>query len=195
MDTTTNICGIEPSLADVGNIGLKVARLLEDIRRAVQRSPEAARPAALNLVTLLTPGAPAEPAARGGLAPWQKRKIERYVTAHLDRPLQVDELAKLVPLSVSYFSRAFKETFGECPHAYLIRLRLKLAQDLMMSTNDPLSQVAVACGFADQSHFTRLFRRALGETPNAWRRRNLTETQAEAKKRCPIRSLGSGLHS
>jgi AraC-like DNA-binding protein len=100
----------------------------------------------------------------------------------------VDELAGLVPLSVSHFCRAFKETFGDTPHMYIIRLRLELAQSLMLATEDPLSQIALASGLADQAHLTKLFRRVVGETPGAWRRRNLTDAQAEARRRrCPGR--------
>jgi AraC family transcriptional regulator len=58
-----------------------------------------------------------------------------------------------------------------------------LAQRLMLTTQEPLSQIALACGMADQAHLSKLFRRGVGETPGAWRRRSLTDTQAEARCR------------
>jgi AraC family transcriptional regulator len=66
---------------------------------------------------------------------------------------------------------------------HIIRLRLELAQRMMLSTEEPLSQIALACGLADQSHLSKLFRNELGETPGAWRRRNLTDAQGEARGR------------
>ena len=171
-------------------ISSEVTRILDDIRRAVLRNPEEARPAALRLVTLLTSPENAEsPNVRGGLAAWQKRKIDRYVRENLDRPLQAGELAGQLSLSAGHFNRAFKETFGETPHSYIVGLRLETAQELMLSTADPLSQIAYACGFADQSHFSKAFRRRVGESPNAWRRRNLTEAQAQATGRISRRSM------
>jgi AraC-like DNA-binding protein len=159
--------------------------VLEDVRRAMERNrPEGARIAALRLVSLLTPPVKVESVcARGGLAPWQQRKIDRYLREHLERSIQIEELAKQLPLSVSHFCRAFKETFGTTPHAYLIRLRLEAAQEMMLTTAEPLSQIALASGFGDQAHLSKQFRRTVGETPSAWRRRNLTEAQAEATSR------------
>jgi len=168
-------------------ISSEVTRILDDIRRAVLRSPQEARPAALRLVTLLgSPENGERPNARGGLAPWQKRKIDRYVRGNLTRPLKAADLAEQLSLSAGHFNHAFKETFGEAPHAYIVGLRLEMAQELMLSTADPLSQIAYACGFADQSHFTKVFRRGMGQTPNAWRRHNLTEAQALATRRIAI---------
>jgi AraC family transcriptional regulator len=157
-------------------------RILDDICGAVERNPEDARAAALRLVTLLTLPAEAESAgARGGLAPWETRKVDRYLREHLEHPMRVDELAEQVPLSVSHFHRAFKEAFGRTPHAHIIRLRLELAQKLMLTTEMPLSEIALACGLADQAHLSKLFRRGVGAAPNAWRRRNLTDDPADAK--------------
>ena len=168
-------------------ISSEVTRILDDIRRAVLRNPEEARPVALRLVTLLgSPENGERPSARGGLAPWQKRKIDRYVKGNLNRPLKAGDLAEQLSLSAGHFNHAFKETFGESPHAYIVGLRLEMAQELMLSTAEPLSQIAYACGFADQSHFTKAFRRGVGQTPNAWRRHNLTETQALATGRIAI---------
>lgn len=101
----------------------------------------------------------------------------------LDRPVRLNTVAEQVALSVSYFSRAFKETFGTTPHMHMLRLRLDRAQQLMLTTEDPLSQIALACGLADQAHLSKLFRRVVGETPSAWRRRNLTDAQVEARSR------------
>ncbi|HEV2728016.1 MAG TPA: AraC family transcriptional regulator, partial [Solirubrobacterales bacterium] len=148
------------------------AGMLDDVRRRIGRDPEGARAAALRLVTLLTsPGGEPVP-VRGGLAPWQKRKIDRYIQQRLERPLRVKDLAEQVSLSVSHFCRAFRESFGASPHLHLTRLRVERAQRLMLTTQDPLNQIALACGMADQAHLSKLFRRVVGETPSAWRRRN-----------------------
>jgi AraC family transcriptional regulator len=162
----------------------EAAQILDDVRRALDRGPKHAREAALRLVTLLaSPRASDEPIARGGLAPWQQGKLDRFLRDHLDRPLYLNELADLVHLSASHFCRAFKESFGSTPHAYIIGLRLELAQKLMLATDEPLSQIALACGLGDQAHLSKLFRCRLGQSPNAWRRQNLTEDQAEAAGR------------
>ena len=158
--------------------------MLDEVRRALERNLlDGARTAALRLSSSLAQPDQAEKmCARGGLAPWQRRKIDRYLREHLEHPVQVDELAQQIPLSVSHFCRAFKETFGDTPHAYLIRLRLELAQETMLATDEPLSQIALASGFADQAHLSKQFRRVVGETPSAWRRRNLTEARLEGRR-------------
>jgi AraC family transcriptional regulator len=107
---------------------------------------------------------------RGGLAPWQIRKVASHIEAHLGRPLRNEELATLVRLNPSHFGRAFRASFGEPPHEYVIRRRVERAQGLMLSTDASLSEIALDCGLADQSHLTRLFRRIAGESPRAWRR-------------------------
>ena len=165
-------------------ISTEAAEILDEIRVEMERSPEGARAAALRLVVLLTPRAGVESAgARGGLASWQKRKVDRYLRENLERPMQIKQLAQQVSLSVSYFCRAFKESFGITPHMRIVQLRLELAQQLMSTTRDPLSDVALRCGLADQAHLSKLFRRWVGETPNGWRRRNFTDVQIDLRIR------------
>lgn len=157
--------------------------LLDAVYRSIAHDPEAARAAALRLADHLTSEAAGPTRACGGLASWQKRKVEQYLRAHLECPLRLETLAALVSLSVSHFCRAFKESFGTTPHAYIIRLRLELARQLMLTTQDPLSQIALACGMADQAHLSKLFRGEMGESPSAWRRRTLTEAKAGMNRR------------
>jgi AraC family transcriptional regulator len=109
--------------------------------------------------------------------------VDRYLRQNLDRPVRLNTVAEQVALSVSYFSRAFKETFGTTPHMHIVRLRLEMAKKVMLTTEEPLSQIALACGLADQAHLSKLFRSVVGETPSAWRRRNITDAQAEARSR------------
>jgi AraC family transcriptional regulator len=106
----------------------------------------------------------------GGLAPWQKRKVQAYIESRLEEPVLVKDLAGLVSQSTSYFCRAFKASFGEPPHSYIVRARIERARALMITTSDCLSQIALACGLADQAHLCRRFRQATGTTPGAWRR-------------------------
>jgi len=107
---------------------------------------------------------------KGGLAPWQIRKVASHVDAHLGRPIRNEDLAAIARLNPSHFGRAFRTSFGEPPHEYVIRRRVERAQGLMLSTGASLSEIALDCGLADQSHLTRLFRRIVGESPSAWRR-------------------------
>jgi AraC family transcriptional regulator len=107
---------------------------------------------------------------RGGLAPWQERRAKELLRANLNRALTLEEIAKECRLSVSYFSRAFCRTVGVAPYKWLSSLRIGLAKDLLRHEETSLADVALTCGFADQSHFTRAFRRNAGMSPGAWRR-------------------------
>lgn len=117
---------------------------------------------------------PVREEVRGGLAPWQVRKVINHVETHLDRPIRNEDLAAIARLNPSHFGRAFRNSLGEPPHEYVIRRRVERAQGLMLSTGASLSEIALDCGLADQSHLTRLFRRAVGESPRAWRRARLS---------------------
>jgi AraC family transcriptional regulator len=154
-------------------IAVEVDRLLDDVRMAFERDLSTATRAAGRLAALLASKLPqqiaAEP-ARGGLAPWQKCKVQNYIEDQLEGSILIKDLAKLVSLSSSHFGRAFKESFGETPHAYIVRARIERARILMLTTSDSLSQIADSCGLADQAHFCRWFRQTIGMTPAAWRR-------------------------
>jgi AraC-like DNA-binding protein len=113
---------------------------------------------------------PKKEQVRGGLSPWQIRKVTSHVEAHLDRPIRNEDLATIVRLNPCHFGRAFRNSLGEPPHEYVIRRRVERAQGLMLSTGAPLSEIALDCGLSDQSHLSRLFRRIVGESPRAWRR-------------------------
>ena len=125
---------------------------------------------------------------RGGLTPWQKLKVDRYLRAHLAESVHLRDLAIQVSLSVSHFCRTFKESFGVTPHRRIIELRLEAARRLMLTTEDRLSQIAITCGLADQAHLSKLFRRACGETPGAWRQRSLNQSRSELGCGRPMRS-------
>ena len=107
---------------------------------------------------------------RGGLAPWQAKRVATYIREHIGATLRAGELAALVQLSNSHFHRAFKVSFQETPTAYVMRQRMRLAQEMMLTTSHPLSQVALQCGLCDQAHFSRMFRRFVGQSPRLWRR-------------------------
>jgi AraC-like DNA-binding protein len=111
------------------------------------------------------------PPRQSALSPWQKRRVLEHIDRSLDGPIKIDDLASIARLSASYFARAFRADFGRSPHAYIVDQRLKRAKELMLTTDKSLAAIAVACGLADHAHLTRLFRRAVGETPARWRRR------------------------
>jgi AraC family transcriptional regulator len=110
------------------------------------------------------------PAGGGCLLPWQARKVRDYIDSHIIEPILVADLCALVQRSEAHFSRSFKRTFGESPHSFVVRRRVQLAAQYMLTTDASLSDIALRCGFTDQAHLCKHFRQAAGHTPAAWRR-------------------------
>jgi AraC-like DNA-binding protein len=113
---------------------------------------------------------PASPRVRGGLAPWQVRRAKEILSAHLDGGIPLQEVARECHLSMSHFSRQFRRTTGLPPHKWLLTRRIEVAKEKLGDRRLSLSDLAAACGFADQSHLTRVFTRMVGVSPGAWRR-------------------------
>ncbi len=156
---------------------LWVRRVLTLLEKAIGELPyeadaaDALVAAASLLRKQIDPGAEAAATdGRGRLLAWQARKIRDYIDAHIAEPLFVADLCVLIQRSEAHFSRAFKRTFGEAPHAFLIRRRLQLAEQYMLQTDASLSDIALQCGFTDQAHLCKHFRQLMGGTPAAWRR-------------------------
>jgi AraC-like DNA-binding protein len=122
---------------------------------------------------------------RGGLAPWQKHRVKGHIETHLSSRIAMSDLTSIARLSTSHFARAFKKSFGAAPFAYVSRLRIERAKQLMLESEAALSQIALECGMCDQSHFTRVFRRVVGDSPNNWRRGHSSGQVFSALSRCP----------
>jgi AraC-like DNA-binding protein len=105
-----------------------------------------------------------------GLARWQSRAAIEYISAKLASQLTLAEIAKVVCISTGHFSRGFKISHGVSPWAYIMMARVERAKFMLRATREPLSQIASACGFADQAHLCRAFRRCVGVSPGNWRR-------------------------
>jgi AraC family transcriptional regulator len=104
------------------------------------------------------------------LLAWQARRVREYIDAHIGTRILISNLSAIAKRSEAHFARAFKQTFGLTPHAYVVRRRVEIASHLMRVSEDSLSNIACACGFTDQAHFCRLFRQCVGQSPAAWRR-------------------------
>lgn len=159
------------SAPPAGLMAQAVLDMLSRAERVMDVDPRQARVFIGEVSRLLEPMSvtAAEPEALG-LTPWQERKVMRHIGEHPDRLISVQALADLVGLSVGYFSRRFKASFGVSPRDYMIRDRLERAKALMRGTASPLCQIALDCGFCDQAHMSRTFRAVMGATPNRWRR-------------------------
>ena len=155
------------------SLPITASLILDEVRGALPHDLLAASMSATRLALLLRESVaePVRPApSKGGLASWQERKVREHIDSNIDCSILVEHLADIVSLSAAHFCRAFKKSFDVTPHAYIVHRRVERAQELMRSTRSPLSQIALDCGFADQTHLSKLFRRLTGSTPNSWRR-------------------------
>jgi len=109
--------------------------------------------------------------ARGRrLLDWQARRVGEHIEKNIGAPILVSDLSALVQLSEAYFARAFKRTYGKTPHSYVIGRRLDQASYHLLNGHASISDIALECGFTDQAHLCKLFRRRMGQSPAAWRR-------------------------
>ena len=107
---------------------------------------------------------------RGGLAPWQLKRAEALMSENLGVQVPLGQVAQECGLSVRHLARAFRQSTGVPPHRWLLDRRVERAKELLPNSKLSLSDVALACGFGDQSHFTRTFTAAVRLSPGVWRR-------------------------
>jgi AraC family transcriptional regulator len=107
---------------------------------------------------------------RGTLTRSQQQRVTSRLLDDLSDDPNLSELASLCGLSRSHFMRSFKHTTGMPPHRWLLMQRVNRAKDLLVKSEISISQIALDCGFADQSHLTRVFGKVFGKTPGAFRR-------------------------
>lgn len=106
--------------------------------------------------------------ACGFTAQHYKRVLD-HVAAHFGQPITIEELARIAGMSTAHFSRLFKETLGDTPYQFVMDYRVEQAKRMLADPERPLIDVALSCGFADQPHFNRIFKRLTGRTPREWR--------------------------
>lgn len=116
----------------------------------------------------------ADTSVRGGLSPFQERRVKDMMLADLRAEPSLAELAASCGLSNRHFIRAFKVSSGEPPHRWLLHRKIERAKELLAHGDMAISDIAITCGFADQSHFTRMFKRTSGSSPGLWRRQKRT---------------------
>jgi AraC-like DNA-binding protein len=107
---------------------------------------------------------------RGGLSPRQARRAKDMLMSDLAGDVGLEAIAAECGLSTSHFRRAFQQTTKLAPHQWLLNERVERAKAELSVRGRTLSEIAIACGFADQSHFTRVFTRLAGLSPGRWRR-------------------------
>jgi AraC family transcriptional regulator len=110
------------------------------------------------------------PPARGGLSALQMRRATEFLDAHLNGDINLRRVAEICDLSLSHFARAFKHTFRKPPYRWLLERRIEKAKDLLLNSRLSLADIALQCGFTDQSGFNRSFKKISGATPGEWRR-------------------------
>jgi len=113
---------------------------------------------------------PSRRPSRGGLAPWQVKRITGYLDDHIADDVGLTDLAAIVGMSTFHFCRAFKASTGEPPHRWRIARRIERARELLEHTDVPVTEIAAQVGYDDPTLLARAFRKALGVCPSEYRR-------------------------
>ena len=145
--------------SDVHSSFLELCRILEHSRSRLHRET-----AFLEFFAVLVERYGAQPPSKPERQLRAVKQVREYLDAHFDRDIALDELSRLTNLSPFYLNRAFGRELGIPPHAYQIQVRIARAK-ILLRQQTPIADVAFRTGFADQSHFTRHFKRIVGVTP------------------------------
>lgn len=111
------------------------------------------------------------PRSMGGLSSRRLKLVLEYIEDTLGQPIKLRELAALAGISARHFERAFRQSAGSSPHAYVMNRRLHMARDLLIHGPElPIDQIALRSGFSSSGHFSSAFRRQTGLTPTEYRK-------------------------
>jgi AraC family transcriptional regulator len=161
----------EPQLDCLAN---SLIQLLETAKQDLERDRPAAKALLAKASSILQSEidrrSGANDSGTGGLAGWQIARVRAFIDKNLHGTIHIRDLSAVARRSAAHFARSFKHSFGEPPHAYVMRRRLERACHLMMTSSESLSQIALSVGFSDQSHLCKRFKQTLGQTPSNWRR-------------------------
>jgi AraC family transcriptional regulator len=165
---------ISSTTSEFGYLANSLVQLLEVARREIERDREAAKASLAAASSILQSEIERHSGARrsrtAGLAGWQVSRVRAFIDKNLHHTIHTQDLSVVARRSPAHFSRSFKLTFGEPPHAYVVKRRLEKACHLMITSSLSLSDIALSVGFSDQAHLCRLFRQAFGQSPASWRR-------------------------
>ncbi|MEA5619968.1 AraC family transcriptional regulator [Cronbergia sp. UHCC 0137] len=103
-----------------------------------------------------------------GLTPYQLSVVLEYVQAYLSSDLSLDTMAFQIGMSRCYFATQFKQSMGITPHQYVNQQRIEKAKQYLRSQKLSISDIAIECGFSNQSHLTKVFKRQTGTTPKVY---------------------------
>ena len=103
-----------------------------------------------------------------GLPRHSLRNALDFINAHLDQHLRLADIAHAAGMSQFYFARLFKQSTGITPYQYVVRQRVERAKQLLKQRELPIATIAHQCGFANQSHLIKHFRRFTGTTPKVY---------------------------
>jgi AraC family transcriptional regulator len=103
------------------------------------------------------------------LQKWRLKRVVEYVDLHLSAKITLAELAAVAGLSRMHFASQFRAATNLRPHEFVLRRRVQRAEELLQNTTTPIVEIALSMGFQTQAHFTTIFKRFVGSTPNRWR--------------------------
>jgi AraC-like DNA-binding protein len=159
---------LDDPLLDHSALVLQAAVVAEDVAGRLY-AEALANALAAHLLRRYVAGRQPERVFSGGLTPSKLAHTIAYIVAHLEHTLSLVELAAVVQMSPAHFARLFKQATGRTPHQYVILYRIECAKQLLTETALSLSDIGARVGYADQSHFTALFRQYVGTTPRIYR--------------------------
>lgn len=138
------------------------------------RKPGQTAASALNIIDISFQEESSKPEQGGKnvLAAWQIQRLNTYIDECMATRIRTMDLAAALELSVSHFSRIFKQSLGVSPRIYILQRRIATACSSMLLSDLHLTDIAYMHGFCDQSHFTRVFNSVHGVSPQEWRRLN-----------------------